>query len=103
MALITVEENVAVLDSEVSATIAVFEKQLKYIKEQEELLKKAILSEMERNGIIKIETKDLILTYVQSTDRETFDSKAFRRDCPDMYDEYVRLSPVKPSVRIKLK
>jgi len=103
MSLITIENNVAVLEPQTASTIAYFEKQMKYIKDQEELLKKAILAEMEANGIIKIDTDEMTISYVAPTDRETFDSKTFRKDNPDLYDEYVKMSPVKSSIRIKLK
>ena len=75
----------------------------KEIKAKEDELKKAILTEMESKGIIKLETDELTISYVASTDRETFDSKKLRADNPDLYDEYIRMSTVKPSIRIKLK
>ena len=37
------------------------------------------------------------------TERETFDSKQFKADMPELYDEYVKFSKVKPSVRIKVE
>ena len=101
--LISLNNGTALLNAEISATIADFERQVKYIKEQEESLKTAILNEMEAKGIIKIETEDLIINYIQPTDRETFDSKGFKKDYPDIYDEYVKMTPVKSSVRLKVK
>ena len=105
MELIKRENGISILDAEVSNKIATFEKQLKALKEQEDELKQAILNEMESKGIIKLEdeTTGLSITYVAETTRESFDSKAFRKDNPDMYDEYVRMSPVKSSIRIKVK
>ena len=77
---------------------------MKFIKEQEETLKKAIKAEMEAKGILKVqdETNGMTITYIAPTYRETFDSKKFKADNPDMYDEYVKFSPVKSSIRIKL-
>lgn len=103
MELIKVENELAILDPEVSKTIAEFERQIKTIKEQEDNLKKAIIEEMEKNQIVKLETPDLLISYVASTDRETFDSKTFRADHQDLYDEYVSMTPVKSSIRIKVK
>lgn len=103
MNLIKVENETALLNADVSKKIAEFEKQIKAIKEQEDILKQEILSEMEVKGIIKIETDDLMISYVASSDRETFDSKSFKADHQDMYDEYVKMTPVKSSIRIKLK
>ena len=103
MELIKVESGIALLDAETSAKIADFERKMKQIKEQEEALKTAILDEMEAKGLIKIETDEMIISYIASTDRETFDSKAFRKDHADLYDEYIKMQPVKSSIRIRVK
>lgn len=103
MELIKVENEIAMLDSEVSSKIAEFEKQLKAIKEQEDILKQSILNEMESKGLIKVETDSLVITYIESSDRETFDSKSFKADHQDLYDEYVKMTPVKSSIRLKVK
>lgn len=101
--LIKIKNDVAFLDGDISARIALFESQVKAIKEKEEKLKKAILSEMESKGILKVETDDLVIRYVESTEREKFDSKSFRKEHPDLFDEYVSMIPVKSSIRIKVK
>lgn len=103
MELIRIENETPVLDKLVSEKIADFERQIKAIKEQEDNLKQAILEEMEANQIIKLDTPDLSISYVASTDRETFDSKTFKADHQDLYDEYIKMTPVKPSIRIKVK
>jgi regulator of replication initiation timing len=97
------ENNTALLHSGISKALAEFERQAKEIKEKQDALKQRILEEMENNGILKIDTDDLTITYVAPTSRETFDSKKFRKDNPDMYDEYVSISPVKASIRMKVK
>ena len=103
MELIKYENGTALLDAEVSAKIAAFERQVKEINHQESELKKAILEEMEAKNILKLETEELAITYIASSYRETFDSKSFRKDKPDIYDEYVKISPVKSSVRVKVR
>lgn len=103
MELIKVYGEAAILDGTTAKHIAEFEKMAKDIKAKEDELKKAILTEMESKGIIKLETDELTISYVAATDRETFDSKKLRTDNPDLYDEYIRMSTVKPSIRIKLK
>lgn len=103
MELIKVYGEAAILDGTTAKHIAEFEKMAKEIKAKEDELKKAILTEMESKGIIKLETDELTISYVAATDRETFDSKKLRTDNPDLYDEYIRMSTIKPSIRIKLK
>ena len=102
--LIKIENGTSLLDLAVSKKIADFEWAIKQLKEQEEELKEAIRAEMEAKGILKIEdeTNGMTISYIAPTCRETFDSKRFKADNPDMFDEYVKLSPVKSSIRIKL-
>lgn len=101
--LIVFDGDQAILHPTVISAIAHYEKEMKLMKEQEESLKKAILEEMEKHGLIKIDSPSLTINYIAGTDRETFDSKAFRKDHPDLYDDYIKMTPVKPSIRIKLK
>ena len=102
--LIIIENGTSLLDVAVSNKIAEFERAMKEIKEQEEALKEAIKAEMEARGILKIEdaTNGMTISYIAPTYRETFDSKKFKAEKPDMYDEYVKISPVKSSIKIKL-
>ena len=78
-------------------------KLLEEIKQQEEIIKQAILSEMEAENILSIETDDLKISYVAPFDRETFDTKTFQKENQELYDNYVKMTPVKSSIRIKLK
>lgn len=103
MSLIKVENNTALLEPQTASAIAEYERTMEVLKEKEDALKTAILAEMEAKNIIKIETEDLSISYIASTDRESFDSKAFRKDNPSLYDEYIKMTPVKASIRIKVK
>ena len=103
MELIKIENDIALLDTEISKQIAEFERTIKEIEEKEKNLKQAILEEMENKNILKLENDDFIISYIAPSDRETFDSKSFKADHQDMYDEYIKMTPVKSSVRIKLK
>lgn len=103
MGMITISGKSAVLNPEVSSQIAEFERQVKAIEAKEKELKKAILDEMDEKGILKIETPELLINYIASTDRESFDSKRFRSLHPALYDEFITISPVKASIRIKVR
>ena len=103
MELIKIENETAILNLETSKQIAEFERSIKEIKEKEDELKQLILEEMESKELLGIETDDLKISYVAPTDRETFDSKRFREDYSSLYDDYVKLTPVKSSIRIKVK
>lgn len=101
--LIKVENGTAILDVGISSQLADFEMKIKHLKELEEKWRESILEEMEKKGIKKIETEDLTITYKAPYDKESFQSKEFRSDNPKLYDSYVKLSPVKASIAIKLK
>ena len=101
--LIRMENENAVLMPSASAMLAEFERQVKEIEAKQKELKQRILEEMESNGILKVETDELTISYIAPTSRESFDSKAFRKDNPDLYDDYVKISQVSASVRLKVK
>ena len=103
MELIKQYGEAAILDGATAKKIADFEKLAKELKAKEDELKKAILAEMENKGLIKLETDELIISYIAETSRETLNSKQLRDELPDIYDAYIDIKPVKPSIRIKLK
>ena len=103
MELIKVENGLSILDAETSQKIADFEKSIKDMQEKEKALKEAILEEMKKKNIIKIDTPELSITYVDETYKENFDSKLFREQNPDLYDSYVKMSTVKAGLRLKVK
>ena len=100
--IIKASGDVQTITEDVELEIIYIEKAMKELKEQYDDMKAKLLEEMAANKIIKITTDNLTISYVSPTDRETFDSKAFRKDHPDLYDEYVSFKPVKESVRIKV-
>lgn len=101
--LIKVDNGTVLLNEDAAKKIAEFELQMKYYKAQQDELKAVILAEMEAKNIIKVDNDILTISYIASSDRETLDSKKLRADLPDIYDEYVKLTPVKSSIRIKVK
>lgn len=79
------------------------EARMKKEKEDYDAFKRELLKAMEGNGITKIDTDTVTVSYIGATKRETFDSKAFKADMPELYDEYTKFSDVSPSIRIKVK
>lgn len=103
--LIKIEDGNAILDAETSEKMVALNKAIKSLKEQDEELRKAIMEEMEKKDIVKIddEVHGLTISYIDEHDRETFDSNAFRKKHPDLYDEYINISAVKASVKVVVK
>ena len=101
--LIIIAPNGAVLGKDAYEMILSLERQAKEIKAKQDALREKMLAEMQAKGIKKLETDDISITFKDGYDKETFQSKQFRADHADLYDSYVKMSPVKASVVIKLK
>ena len=88
--------------------ITAVETQMNALKEQYDAFKDELQNAMEANGLIKIESElpngeKLRVNYIAESTRETLDSKQLKADIPDLYNEYVKFSKVKASVRIKVE
>lgn len=101
--IIKCEGDKAILDPKAEDWIVTLESNLKRLKELDTEIKERLVKEMEAHNVIKLDTSDLTIRYVAPTDRESFDSKGFRSDNPELCDGYIKLKHVKPSVRIKVK
>ena len=91
------------LDQKAIDYITAMEAQKKAFEEQYTKFKEELLQAMEKSGIVKFEGDKIRINYIAESSKETFDSKQFRADMPELYNEYVRFSKVKPSVRIKVE
>ena len=91
------------LQKETINTIVEIEKELKKLKNLKDNYTSKLLEQMASQDIIKIDLPELAITRVEETTKETFDSKTFREEHSDLYDEYVKIGLVKPSLRIKVK
>ncbi len=72
------------------------------LKKIQETYKSQLLQEMQKKNIIKLESDLLNITYIEEFDRETFNTKKFKEEHQDLYDEYITMTKVKPSIRIKI-
>ena len=92
-----------IVPEEVCEKIISLEKQAKEIKKQQDSMKAEILDAMQKYGVVKLDNEFLKIALVPEHDAERFDSKVFKSENPDIYDSYVKLSKVKPSIRITVK
>lgn len=102
MNILALKENEVMINPDTVAAIIRLENQAKRLADEQKAFRQAILEEMEEKGIRKVEAPGLTITYIDATDREQFDKKAFRSEHPDMYDNYITMTPVKSSVRVKV-
>ena len=103
MDYLEVMDGKAVLVKEISHQLAEFERQAKAIKAKEDELRAALGCRNGEQGNISVDNDELTITYSRATTRETLDGKALKAELPDIYDAYAKISPVKASVKIKVK
>lgn len=92
-----------IVPEEVCERIISLEKQAKEIKKQQDSMKNEILDAMQKYGVLKIDNEFLKIAFIPEHDAEKFDSKTFKKENPDVYDLYAKISKVKPSIRITVK
>ena len=100
--LVKNEEEMVLKDEFVNYIVDLKNKEAK-IKEEINSFTEELLKEMEKQNVIKIDIPEILINYIAPSERETFDTKTFREEHEDLYDEYVKFSPVKSSLRIKVK
>ena len=83
--------------------LILIDKEEKALKEKKEKIREILLKEMEDKNILKLESDNISITRKEPTERETFRTKDFKKDLPDLYDTYVEFTPVKGSLLIKIK
>lgn len=96
MELIKIENNDLTLVEGAIKEIKKFQKAQLQLELMEQQLKGAFQEAMEKTGISKWTTPDgsFKVTYIGETTSNTFDSKRFKEEHPDLYSEYQ-----KPTVR----
>lgn len=97
--LIEIKENTPVLAEEIEWALIRYKHMADDAQESYKDLMAKLKAEMEKRGIVRIETDRVILTISNPADREVFDAKRFREDHPDLYDEYVTMKEQKPVLK----
>ncbi len=91
------------IPASVATAIISLNDSIKCLTEELDALKAKLVEEMEKNNIVKIETDELLITYIAATTRETLDGRALRKEIPSICDKFTTITTLKPSVRIKVK
>ena len=82
--------------------LAHFEAQVKRFTELIAERRQNILNEMLEKGIKTYEVSGVKYTVVEESTRESFDSAKFKKENPDLYEQYKKTSKAKPSLRVKV-
>jgi hypothetical protein len=96
------EDNYQLTDTIISE-LRLIDEEEKELKGKKEKIREILLKEMEDKNILKLENENISISYKAPTERETFRTKDFKKDLPDLYDTYVEFTPVKSSLLIKIK
>lgn len=92
------EANVTVLDE-----LRIMEEQYKMIATGRDKLKEKLLQQMEFYGIDKFENDNMSITYVKGSTGTKFNSSKFKKEYPDIYQEYCEPTVRSASIRFKVK
>ena len=104
--LIEDEEGIKKFQTEQIALInqiADFEEKAKKMEAQKKALRENLKNAMELYGVKSFKNDKITITYVAETISNKFSSTDFKKDYPDMYEQYKKPSKVSASIRIELK
>ena len=97
------QEGVLMKLTDIERAILDIKTRLAQAEEQKKSLTEALYREMDARGVYKLDSPTLSITRIADTTAETFDSKAFRADHPELYGQYLLETPRKGYVKIALK
>ena len=96
------EDNYQLADI-ITSELKMIDEEKRELKRKEDAIRETLLKEMEEKNILKLESENVSITYKAQTERETFRTKDFKKDLPDLYDTYVEFTSIKSSLLIKIK
>jgi len=83
--------------------IEILDSKVKEWKEKSDILKNAIMQGMKDNNLLTFENDRVKITYVAPSERTTIDSAKLKKEKPELYSEYSKVSSVSESIRITIK
>lgn len=78
-------------------------KRIKELTEEYDAIKSEVLAQMVVNNDKSFDTGKVLITLVASSVRETFDSKKFRAAHEDLYNQYLKTSKTKESLKLTFR
>jgi predicted phage-related endonuclease len=88
--------------AEVEDEIARIETDLKAAKERQEELKKGLYELMVEHNIKSYTGSRVKLSRVNPIEKETLDGKLLKKECPDIYQKYIKKTKQSGSIRITI-
>ena len=97
------ELQILEVEKQISLAVADLQNKQQELTSKNEELKEQIKKAMEDKDIKKFENDYIVITYVAPTTRNTVDSTKLKEQFADAYNQCLKTSDVKSSVRIKVK
>lgn len=96
-------ENLPVVTSEAEKLIIDIESQLKALTKKKKAIQEAIMMAMVKAGSYSYKSDRISITRKTASTRKSFDKERFDKDYPNVYDNYIKESPVSESLLIKIR
>lgn len=77
--------------------------EMKELKKKETDIRNELLKLMQQYDIKKIDNDDLVITVKEPHTRQSLDTKRFKEEQPELFDQYKKETVVKESLAIKIK
>lgn len=98
--IVKIENNEIIVATEVIDQIKEFQRIKAKMDIMEKELKASLKVVMEQKGIKKFIVNGLCAIIKDSTTKTTIDSKRLKEECPDIYEEYSKTTPVASSITL---
>ena len=89
--------------TENESSLYVLGKRIKELTEEYDAIKTEVLSKMIENKDKSFDTGRILITLVAPSLRESFDSKKFKAENAELYDQYTKVSQTKESLKLTLR
>ena len=89
--------------SDLEFAIMEIEQTAKSYEERAKQLREGLKAEMEKSGVKKWETDNIVVTYVNATERKGIDTTRLKEEQPSIYEQYLKVTNVNSTIKIKLK
>lgn len=78
-------------------------KTIKRLQEEYDIIKSNIFEKMQESGEGSIDTGKVLYTITKASTRSTFNSKAFKKDHADMYEQYISTTEIDENIKITIR
>ena len=78
-------------------------KTIKRLQEEFDSIKSSLFEKMQESGEGSIDTGKVLYTITKASTRSTFNSKAFKKDHADMYEQYISTTEIGENIKITIR